>query len=85
MQYGAVICLELLACKQEQAKAVGKNVTIGKLVKFLRSESEFVAENSAWLLGSIVRDEKELRDEVMKCDVVEILLDIHQHQLIPVS
>lgn len=82
MQYEAIGLLGKLGDKQQFAGF--RNVTIRKLVELLRSESEIIATATACLLSSI-SIEKVLREEVLKCDVVEILLDIHYFQLIPVS
>lgn len=76
LQFEATWALGKIA--NEQAIAVTRSGAIRKLVELLQSGSTVVAQQSAHALSAIVSDVKEYRDQVLKCDIDEILLKILQ-------
>lgn len=57
---------------------MAKAGAIPKFVNLLRSESINVAEQSVWALGNIAGDGATTRDEVLRYNTAEVLLEILQ-------
>lgn len=57
---------------------MAKAGAIPKFVNLLRSETINVAEQSVWALGNIAGDGAATRDEVLRYNTAEVLLEILQ-------
>lgn len=68
----------------DQTRIVANEGAIPKFVELLKSPSTNVAEQAVWALGNIAGDGAATRDEVLKYNAAEVLVEILQtHQ--PVS
>lgn len=66
----------IAAGTSDQTLAVVKAGAIPRFVNLLQSAWNYVAEQSAWALGNIAGDGAITRDEVLKYNTVEVLLEI---------
>lgn len=60
----------------EQTAAVVRAGSIPRFVNLLKSPEKNVAEQSVWALGNIAGDGATTRDEVLRYDAAEVLIEI---------
>lgn len=73
---GAWALTNIAGGTSDQTLAVVEAGAIPKLVNLLRSALNYVADESVWALGNIAGDGAITRDEVLKHNTVEVLLEI---------